>query len=149
VLGEDLICQAKSGMGKTAVFVIAVLHQLDLKKGDPMQCLVLAHTRELAYQIHKEFERLGRYVLNLRCELFFGGVNIQTHRDILKNKPPHIAIGTPGRVLDLVKSGHMNLDKLRFFILDECDKMLDQVGTHPLTRHAPRHSRHLLQNQTQ
>ena len=129
ILGEDLICQAKSGMGKTAVFVIATLHQLDLKKAEPLQCLVIAHVRELAFQIHKEFDRLGRHMHGLRCELFVGGYPLQAQRDILKNKTPHIAVGTPGRILDLVMSGHMNLDKLRFFILDECDKMLENIGT--------------------
>ena len=148
ILGEDLICQAKSGMGKTAVFVIAVLHQLDMKKADPLQCLVLAHTRELAFQIHKEFERLGRYIYGLRCELFLGGYPLQPQRDCLKNKPPHIAVGTPGRILDLVKSGHLNLDKLRFFILDECDKILDNYGMDKLLfRNEKGCSRHLLQNQ--
>jgi ATP-dependent RNA helicase UAP56/SUB2 len=116
-------------MGKTAVFVIAVLHQLDMKSGEPMQCLVLAHTRELASQIHKEFERLGKNIYGLRCEMFIGGLPVQANREVLKTKPPHIAIGTPGRVLDLVKSGHMNLDKIKFFILDECDKMLEGLGT--------------------
>lgn len=128
VLGEDLICQAKSGMGKTAVFVISVLHQLDMKKADPLQCLVLTHTRELASQIHKEFERLGKYINALRCELFVGGKPLQAQKDTLKTKPPHVAVGCPGRVLDLVKHNSMNLDKLRFFILDECDKMLETVG---------------------
>ena len=133
VIGEDLICQAKSGMGKTAVFVISVLHQLDMKKADPLQCLVLAHTRELAFQIHKEFERIGRHIFGLRCEFFCGGFPLQAQRDILKNKPPHVVVGIPGRILDLVKSGHMNLEKLRFFILDECDKMLEDIGTECLS----------------
>jgi ATP-dependent RNA helicase UAP56/SUB2 len=115
-------------MGKTAVFVIAVLHQLDLKKADPLQCLVLAHTRELAFQIQKEFDRLGRHIHGLRCELFVGGYPLQNQREVLKNKTPHVAVGTPGRVWDLVQSNHMNLEKLRFFILDECDKMLDNLG---------------------
>jgi ATP-dependent RNA helicase UAP56/SUB2 len=135
-------------MGKTAVFVIAVLHQLDMKKADPLQCLVMAHTRELAFQIHKEFERLGRYIYGLRCELFLGGFPLQVQRDLLKNKPPHIAVGTPGRILDLVKSGHLNLDKLRFFILDECDRMLDNYGTgKQLIRYEKGYPRYFLQDQ--
>lgn len=128
ILGDDLICQAKSGMGKTAVFVLSVLHRLNLTSEDNPQCLILAHTRELAFQIHKEFQRLGKYFSNLRCDTFFGGVSLEKHRLKLTLTPPHIAVGTPGRVLDLVKSGHMKLDKLRFFVLDECDKILDQVG---------------------
>jgi ATP-dependent RNA helicase UAP56/SUB2 len=64
----------------------------------------------------------------LRCDNFFGGVSLDKHKLKLGLTPPHVAVGTPGRVLDLVKSGHMKLDKLRFFILDECDKILDQIG---------------------
>lgn len=127
ILGEDLVCQAKSGMGKTAVFVLSVLHRIDFESDDNPQCLILTHVRELAFQIQKEFLRLGKYFLNLRCNTFFGGVSVEKHRTQLKVAPPHIAVGTPGRVLDLVRTGHLDLSKLRFFILDECDKMLDQV----------------------
>jgi len=67
ILGNDLVCQAKSGMGKTAVFVLSILHQMDFD-GDKPQCLVLCHTRELAFQITKEFDRLGKYFINLKTE---------------------------------------------------------------------------------
>lgn len=130
LLGEDLICQAKSGMGKTAVFVLNVLHHLDLtdtKKG--VQCLVLTHTRELAYQINREFERLGKYFISLKTDVFFGGIPVQKHKNKLELNPPHVVVGTPGRVLDLIKQKALKLDDLRFFILDECDKMLEEVGT--------------------
>lgn len=63
--GNDLLCQAKSGMGKTAVFVLGVLHSLDVP-GDPFQALVLCHTRELAFQISREFERLGKFIEGLK-----------------------------------------------------------------------------------
>lgn len=125
ILGNDLVCQAKSGMGKTAVFVLSILHQLDFD-GDKPQCLVLCHTRELAFQITKEFERLGKYFLNLKTETLYGGVPVTAQREKLSQDCPHVAVGTPGRVLDLVKSGHLKLDKIRFFVLDECDKMLEQ-----------------------
>lgn len=125
ILGNDLVCQAKSGMGKTAVFVLSILHQVDFD-GDKPQCLILCHTRELAFQITKEFERLGKYFLNLRTETLFGGVPVNQQREKLTQDPPHVVVGTPGRVLDLAKSGHLKLDKLRFFVLDECDKMLEQ-----------------------
>jgi ATP-dependent RNA helicase UAP56/SUB2 len=128
ILGNDLVCQAKSGMGKTAVFVLSILHQLDFD-GDKPQCMVLCHTRELAFQITKEFERLGKYFLNLRTETLFGGVPVAQQREKLTQDPPHVAVGTPGRVLDLAKTGHLKLDKLKFFVLDECDKMLEQAGT--------------------
>jgi len=72
IYGDDLLCQAKSGMGKTAVFVLGVLHSLTLP-GDPFQCLVICNTRELAFQISKEFERLGKYLEGLEhTQLHFG-----------------------------------------------------------------------------
>jgi len=125
ILGNDLVCQAKSGMGKTAVFVLSILHQIDFE-GDKPQCLVLCHTRELAFQITKEFERLGKYFLAMKTETLYGGVSVQAQRERLSQDPPHVVVGTPGRVLDLAKSGHLKLDKLKYFVLDECDKMLEQ-----------------------
>merc|ERR1740117_1216080 len=98
VLGMDIICQAKSGMGKTAVFVLATLHQLQPEEGE-ISVLVMCHTRELAYQISHEYERFSKYLPTYRTAVFYGGVNIKTHRDILKNEPPHILVGTPGRIL--------------------------------------------------
>lgn len=129
LLGEDLICQAKSGMGKTAVFVLTVLHNLDLtdtKKG--VQAIVLTHARELAYQIHNEFLRLGKYFVALKSEMLIGGVPVKKHKLKLSLTPPQVVVGTPGRILDLVKQKALVLDNLKFFILDECDQMLEQVG---------------------
>jgi len=93
-------------MGKTAVFVLSILHQVDFD-GDKPQCLVLCHTRELAFQITKEFERLGKYFLSLRTHTFIGGSPVAGDREKLLKDPPHVAVGSPGRVLDLVKSGHL------------------------------------------
>lgn len=82
--GKDLICQARSGMGKTAVFVIGVLNQLNIKDGNyiPFNCLVICHTRELAHQIFKDFRRLSRYMVNpkLKIGCYFGGIPIDIHR---------------------------------------------------------------------
>lgn len=126
ILGNDVLCQAKSGMGKTAVFVIAILQQLP-KKPDPVSALILCHTRELAYQINKEFVRLGKF-LELKSKVFYGGEPITDQQKVLKNEPPHVVVGTPGRVLDLIQKGFLKLDNLRYFVLDECDKMLEQLG---------------------
>jgi superfamily II DNA/RNA helicase len=123
--GKDVICQAKSGMGKTAVFVLSVLHLLD-KDPEPISALVLTHTKELAYQIFKEFERLGKYLPTIKADNFIGGEPITEHIRKLTKEPPTIVVGTPGRILDLTKKGKLVLKKLRFFILDECDKMLEQ-----------------------
>ena len=124
VYGKDLICQANSGMGKTAVFVLSVLHQLDAE-AKPFQCLVLCHTRELAHQISREFERLGKYIVNLKIQSIYGGVSIDKQILKLETNPPHIVIGTPGRTLHLVKEKKIPLDGLRFFIIDECDRVLE------------------------
>ena len=74
--GEDLLCQAKSGMGKTAVFVLGILDQIKIP-GDPLQALVLCNTRELAHQIAKEFDRLGKFLDGLKIMTIYGGVNEQ------------------------------------------------------------------------
>jgi ATP-dependent RNA helicase UAP56/SUB2 len=127
ILGNDVLCQAKSGMGKTAVFVLATLHQIDPIPGE-VQALVLCHTRELAYQICKEFDRFKKYMRNVKTTVFFGGVPVTTHKEELKTNTPNIVIGTPGRVLQLVEDGDLNLKALKFFILDECDQLLEQMG---------------------
>ncbi|XP_015789119.2 spliceosome RNA helicase DDX39B [Tetranychus urticae] len=126
ILGMDILCQAKSGMGKTAVFVLATLQQLDPVDGQ-VSVLVMCHTRELAFQISKEYERFSKYMPNIKVSVFFGGMNISSDEKTLKNNTPHIVVGTPGRILALVRSKKLNLKHLKHFILDECDKMLEQL----------------------
>jgi ATP-dependent RNA helicase UAP56/SUB2 len=122
----DVLCQAKSGMGKTAVFVLATLQQLEPVDGQ-VSVLVLCHTRELAYQIAKEYERFSKYLPSVRVGVFFGGMSIQKDEETLKNKTPHIVVGTPGRILALIKNKTLNLRNVKNFILDECDKMLEEL----------------------
>ncbi|KAL5190047.1 DEAD-box ATP-dependent RNA helicase 56 [Glycine soja] len=126
ILGMDVICQAKSGMGKTAVFVLSTLQQIDPVPGQ-VSALVLCHTRELAYQICHEFERFSTYLPDLKVAVFYGGVNIKVHKDLLKNECPHIVVGTPGRILALTRDKDLSLKNVRHFILDECDKMLESL----------------------
>jgi len=126
VLGMDILGQAKSGMGKTAVFVLATLQQLDPTDGQ-VSCLVMCHTRELAYQIAKEYERFSKFMTNIKVGVFFGGMQIAKDEETLKNNCPHIVVGTPGRILALVKNKKLNLKNLKHFVLDECDKMLAQL----------------------
>jgi len=126
VLGMDILGQAKSGMGKTAVFVLATLQQIDPVDGQ-VGCLVMCHTRELAYQIAKEYERFSKFMTNIKVGVFFGGMEIKKDEETLKNNCPHIVVGTPGRILALVRNKKLNLKNLKHFILDECDKMLDQL----------------------
>jgi ATP-dependent RNA helicase UAP56/SUB2 len=131
VLGGDIICQAKSGMGKTAVFVLATLHQLNPAAADDdkpsVQVLVLCHTRELAFQIAHEYERFSKYLPTVKTAVFYGGVSIKTHRDILKNDKPHIVVGTPGRILALAREKTLDLSACKHFVLDECDRVLEAL----------------------
>uniref|UniRef100_A0AAG5DY12 RNA helicase n=1 Tax=Anopheles atroparvus TaxID=41427 RepID=A0AAG5DY12_ANOAO len=126
VLGMDILCQAKSGMGKTAVFVLATLQQLEPTENVPY-VLVMCHTRELAFQISKEYERFCKYMPTIKVAVFFGGLPIQKDEEVLKSTTPHIIVGTPGRVLALIRNKKLNLKNLKHFILDECDKMLEQL----------------------
>jgi ATP-dependent RNA helicase UAP56/SUB2 len=113
-------------MGKTAVFVLGVLHSLKVP-GDPFQCLVICHTRELAFQITREFERMGKYINGLKLATLYGGVNPEVQSLQIESNPPHVVIGTPGRTLDFVKKGIIKVDNLSHFIIDECDKVLETV----------------------
>jgi ATP-dependent RNA helicase UAP56/SUB2 len=126
ILGMDVVCQAKSGMGKTAVFVLSCLHQLEVKEST-VSALVLCHTRELAYQINNEFTRFSRYLPDVKVSVFYGGTPVSEHKRILKNEPPHIIVGTPGRILQLVREKELPTKNIKHFILDECDKMLEQL----------------------
>ncbi|KAL6141015.1 hypothetical protein ACLB2K_059307 [Fragaria x ananassa] len=126
ILGMDVLCQAKSGMGKTAVFVLSTLQQIEPVAGQ-VAALILCHTRELAYQICHEFERFSTYLPELKVAVFYGGVSIKVHRDLLKNECHHIVVGTPGRVLALARDKELGLKNVRHFILDECDKMLESL----------------------
>ena len=117
-------------MGKTAVFVFSILHQIDSEDPKPASALILCNTRELAYQIKKEFDRFTKYLKSIRSAVFYGGVPINDNVKLLKNaeQTPHIIIGTPGRILQLVNRKDLKLDNLQMFVLDECDKMLDETG---------------------
>jgi len=126
ILGMDVICQAKSGMGKTAVFVLTVLQQLEPVSGE-VGCVVLCHTRELAFQICHEFVRFSKYLPDIKTAVFYGGINIQVHRQQLKGDIPNIIVGTPGRVLQLARDKLLDLSKVKHFVLDECDKMLQSL----------------------
>ncbi len=115
--------------GKTAVFVAATLQQLDPVAGE-VSVIVLCHTRELAYQIKNEYTRFSKYMPEVRTGVFYGGTPIATDIEILKSKDkcPHIVVGTPGRMNALVRDKHLKCGGIKHFVLDECDKMLEQVG---------------------
>jgi len=126
MVGNDMIVQAKSGMGKTAVFVIATLQQIEVEADDKhVDTLVLCHSREVAYQISREFERFSKYMPDVSVGVVYGGVNISAHKKMMKENCPNILVGTPGRILHLMNEKVLSLDKLKRFVLDECDNLLE------------------------
>lgn len=127
ILGTDVLCQAKSGMGKTAVFVLATLQQVDPQPGE-VAVVVLCHTRELAFQIKNEYDRFSKYMPEVKTQVFYGGVSIKQNHEQLKAEVPQIIVGTPGRILALIKDKSLDLKKAKHFVLDECDKMLEALG---------------------
>jgi ATP-dependent RNA helicase UAP56/SUB2 len=128
ILGMDVLSQAKSGMGKTAVFVLATLQQLEPAASSDPAILVLCHTRELAFQIRNEYTRFSKFMPDVKSAVFYGGVGIKQNADTLKNEQPQIIVGTPGRILALIRDKILKLTNIKHFVLDECDKMLDSLG---------------------
>lgn len=91
---------------------------------------MMCHTRELAFQISKEYERFSKYMPTVKVAVFFGGLPIKKDEDVLKKNCPHIVVGTPGRILALIRNKTLSLKNVKHFVLDECDKMLEQLGTY-------------------
>jgi ATP-dependent RNA helicase UAP56/SUB2 len=125
----DVLCQAKSGHGKTAVFVLATLQQVEPVNGE-VSVIVLCHTRELAFQIKNEYARFSKYMPEIRIGVFYGGTPVQKDIDLLRDKAacPHIVVATPGRLNALARDKFLNAKSVKHFVLDECDKMLEQLG---------------------
>ncbi|TNN35834.1 Eukaryotic initiation factor 4A-I [Liparis tanakae] len=120
IKGYDVIAQAQSGTGKTATFAISILQQIDVElKGT--QALVLAPTRELAQQIQKVVLALGDY-MGANCYACIGGTNIRSEVQKLQAESPHIVVGTPGRVFDMLNPAKY----IKMFVLDEADEMLSR-----------------------
>ena len=124
--GKDVIAQAQSGTGKTATFCLGVLGLIEPNKNET-QALVLAHTRELALQINMVFSQIANY-MDILFNLSIGGINVKDNIENLSKKPrkPHIVIGTPGRVLDMINKGALNTKNLKIMIIDEADEMLSE-----------------------
>ena len=129
IMGCDILCQAKSGMGKTCVFVLSTLQQLDTSI-EKVVVLVLTHTRELAFQISREYERFSKY-LRANTAVFFGGVPPKMDEQVLAINKPQIVVSTTGRMIALIKDKKIDLRNVRHFIIDECDKMLAHRGWYP------------------
>ncbi len=119
--GIDVIGQAHTGTGKTAAFSLPILSRL--KRNGPVQALIIAPTRELAVQITTEINKFAKYI-NIKAASIYGGQSIKLQLDQLK-RGVQIVVATPGRLIDHLKRGSIQLDAVRFVVLDEADRMLD------------------------
>ncbi|WP_158900374.1 ATP-dependent RNA helicase DbpA [Burkholderia sp. L27(2015)] len=121
--GHDLIAQAKTGSGKTAAFALALLHRLDVRNFG-VQALVLCPTRELADQVTQEIRRIARAEDNIKILSLCGGIPMRPQIASLEHGA-HIVVGTPGRIMDHLERGTLDLASLNTLVLDEADRMLD------------------------
>ncbi len=121
--GSDVIAQAKTGSGKTAAFGIGLMERLVVSCFG-VQGLVLCPTRELADQVCKELRRLARFTDNIKILTLCGGVPFGPQFGSLEHGA-HIVVGTPGRILDHLRRGSLDLKAMRMLVLDEADRMLD------------------------
>jgi Superfamily II DNA and RNA helicases len=129
--GKDLIGQSKTGSGKTAAYALPLLQNLYLEDKS-LQILILCPTRELATQVVTEIRKLGRRLEGLQVLPLVGGVAGREQAQSL-DRGVQIAVGTPGRVLDLISRGRMYLANIKTVVLDEADKMLDMGFEQELT----------------
>ena len=124
--GRDVAGQAQTGTGKTATFLLATFQHLlndESEKISNPRALILAPTRELAIQIHKDAVLLSPY-LNLKFALIYGGTDYQKQLDKIKTNVD-VIIGTPGRIIDFYKQGALKLDNIQVSVMDEADRMFD------------------------
>lgn len=134
--GNDILASAQTGTGKTAAFSIPILQHLfeDRPKGNnrKIHALILTPTRELALQIGESFTTYGKYT-GIKNTVIFGGVNQRPQEDALR-KGPEVLIATPGRLIDLMNQGIVHLRDIRYFVLDEADRMLDMGFIHDIRK---------------
>ena len=121
--GRDVVAEARTGSGKTAAFALGLLAALDAASVK-LQGLVLCPTRELADQVSREIRRLARFIPNIKVLTLCGGVPLRPHLASLSHEP-HIVVGTPGRILELIQKEALPLKTIKVLVLDEADRMLD------------------------
>ena len=120
--GRDVVGQAQTGTGKTAAFALPILSRLNLQQRDP-QVLVLAPTRELAIQVAEAFQKYAHHMKGFHVLPIYGGQDYSIQIRALQ-RGVHVAVGTPGRVMDHIRRGTLVLDNLSALVLDEADEML-------------------------
>uniref|UniRef100_H3CPM8 RNA helicase n=2 Tax=Tetraodon nigroviridis TaxID=99883 RepID=H3CPM8_TETNG len=122
--GHDVIAQSQSGTGKTATYAISVLQRINTTIKET-QAIILAPTRELAQQIQKVVLSLGDY-MGVCCHACVGGTSIRRDIDTMKSTSPHIIVGTPGRVFDMLTRRVISARAIQMLVIDEADRMLGQ-----------------------
>jgi ATP-dependent RNA helicase RhlB len=125
--GKDLVGKANTGTGKTAVFLVAILARLlqqNLERQKSVHALILAPTRELVAQITKDANQLARYT-DISVNPVYGGVDYQKQMELVEKESSSIIVATPGRLLDFLGKGIVNLSRCSILVLDEADRMLD------------------------
>ncbi|MEZ5461554.1 DEAD/DEAH box helicase [Dokdonella sp.] len=120
--GKDVLGQAQTGTGKTAAFALPILNNLDLRKSKP-QALVLAPTRELAIQVAEAFQRYATHIPGFHVLPIYGGQSYGPQLSGLR-RGAHVVVGTPGRIIDHLDRGSLDLSELSCLVLDEADEML-------------------------
>jgi superfamily II DNA/RNA helicase len=121
--GSDLIAQAQSGTGKTGSFSIGALSKVVISDNSN-QILIMAPTHELAHQITTVISSLSAMMNGIRIKTIVGGSSIDEDSVEMRKNPPHVIVGCPGRVYDMIRRRHINANKLKLVILDEADEML-------------------------
>jgi translation initiation factor 4A len=122
---RDIIGQAQSGTGKTATFSIGALSRVNINDNFS-QVLILSPTHELTHQTAKVITSLSTMMTGIRIKTILGGSSIDNDVDSMQATPPHILVGCPGRVYDMMRRGHINASKLSLVVIDEADEMLSQ-----------------------
>ena len=122
--GHDVIGQAQSGMGKTATYSIGTLQVIDHKLKET-QAIILANTRELAAQVESVISNLGKY-MNISVCLAVSGIPVKDNIDLLKARP-HVVVGTPGRIYDMIRRKGLRTNAIRLLVIDEADEMIKKT----------------------
>ena len=138
---EDLVALAKTGTGKTAAFGLPLLQLVDVENSN-IQTLILSPTRELSQQIYNNLKEFGKYLPEVSIVLLSGGNSVKSQIEELKS-PTHIVVATPGRFLDLMEKGALEIKSLKNLVLDEADEMFQALKEDlmPILKSLPKNRR--------